>query len=177
MTKWISIAVLGGLLTAGPAAAQDWRAMRQTAEDAVRASLVDPQSAQFQWPYGFVQGTWKPFLGKRIEGTWTCGSVNAKNRMGGYVGQSTFVVVVKDGAAVFVDMDSGGRAGLVSEQCEKSKIWLPAPQEGMLEGSKSETGPARVSIADELAKLVALREKGVLTPAEFEAQKAKLLAQ
>jgi type VI protein secretion system component VasK len=34
----------------------------------------------------------------------------------------------------------------------------------------------RSSAADELNKLVDLREKGVLTPEEFEAQKAKILA-
>lgn len=33
------------------------------------------------------------------------------------------------------------------------------------------------SLADELAKLAALRDQGVLSPAEFEAQKARLLAQ
>jgi hypothetical protein len=32
-----------------------------------------------------------------------------------------------------------------------------------------------VSIADEIAKLVALRDQGVLTEEEFAAQKAKLL--
>lgn len=33
-----------------------------------------------------------------------------------------------------------------------------------------------VSTADELQKLAALRDQGVITPAEFEAQKAKILA-
>ena len=34
---------------------------------------------------------------------------------------------------------------------------------------------APVSIADELAKLAALTQQGILTPQEFEAQKARLL--
>jgi len=34
---------------------------------------------------------------------------------------------------------------------------------------------ARVSVADELAKLDRLRDEGVMTEAEFEAQKARLL--
>lgn len=37
--------------------------------------------------------------------------------------------------------------------------------------------PAPVSLADELGKLAALRDQGVLSPAEFEAQKTRLLGQ
>ena len=37
--------------------------------------------------------------------------------------------------------------------------------------------PVAVSVADELAKLVKLRDQGVLTPLEFDAQKKKLLGQ
>ncbi|MDJ0958566.1 MAG: SHOCT domain-containing protein [Arenicellales bacterium] len=36
-------------------------------------------------------------------------------------------------------------------------------------------GPSEASTADELTKLANLKEKGVLTDAEFEAQKAKIL--
>ncbi|MFJ5259101.1 DUF4429 domain-containing protein [Streptomyces sp. NPDC088387] len=36
---------------------------------------------------------------------------------------------------------------------------------------------AAPSLADELTKLAALRDQGILSPAEFEAQKARLLAQ
>lgn len=40
------------------------------------------------------------------------------------------------------------------------------------------TGPApSVSLADELAKLAGLRDQGILSPAEFEQQKARLLGQ
>jgi putative oligomerization/nucleic acid binding protein len=35
---------------------------------------------------------------------------------------------------------------------------------------------SKTDVADELAKLAALRDRGVLTDAEFEAQKARLLA-
>lgn len=38
------------------------------------------------------------------------------------------------------------------------------------------TFSAQVSVADELAKLAALRDQGVLTPEEFDQQKANLLA-
>jgi hypothetical protein len=41
--------------------------------------------------------------------------------------------------------------------------------------ARPSTAPAPVSVADELTKLAQLRESGVLSAAEFEAQKAKLL--
>lgn len=42
---------------------------------------------------------------------------------------------------------------------------------------QSATGTTPVSVAEELAKLAALREQGILSPAEFEQQKARLLGQ
>jgi putative oligomerization/nucleic acid binding protein/phospholipase D-like protein len=43
-------------------------------------------------------------------------------------------------------------------------------------GYVQEAAASAPSTAEELSKLAALRDQGVLTPAEFEAQKAKLLA-
>jgi len=51
----------------------------------------------------------------------------------------------------------------------KTDLGLQAPPTAL-----SGTSP---SIADELAKLAALRDQGVLTPAEFEDQKQRILAQ
>lgn len=42
-------------------------------------------------------------------------------------------------------------------------------------GAAQVSGPPTTGVADELAKLVALRDSGALTQDEFEAQKAKLL--
>ena len=50
-----------------------------------------------------------------------------------------------------------------------------AADQAMREYVKSAAGSGP-STAEELDKLAALRDRGVLTPAEFEAQKAKLLA-
>jgi hypothetical protein len=152
----------------------NWALFRQAGEAAVRKQLVDPGSAQFEWPYGFIYGTWKPLLAKRIEGYWTCGQINARNRMGGYTGATYFVVVMDKNANVsFVDMDSGSKYGLVDAQCAKSIAMLPAAPAQMTAAGSVQ--PA-MSIADELAKLAALRDKGILTQAEFDAQKAALLA-
>lgn len=151
-----------------------WGKFRQTAEREVRSRLIDPSSAQFEWPFGFIYGTWKPFLGRRVEGYWTCGRVNARNRMGGYVGSTAFVVVMGDEKSVtFVDVGSGKDFDITEAQCSKSASLLPpAPPE--LLAATPVNSPA-VSVADELEKLAALRDKGILTEAEFQAQKAALL--
>lgn len=60
------------------------------AKDAMRANMVDPDSAQFR------ELVIRHRDGMRI----LCGEVNAKNRMGGYVGfRPFFIEGSKDGAA------------------------------------------------------------------------------
>lgn len=72
----------------------DWATFRRNAEAALRGKLIDPDSGRIEWPYGFLYGTWKPLLGRRVDGYWTCGLINARNRMGGYTGSTYFVVVL-----------------------------------------------------------------------------------
>ena len=157
---------------------EDQLAFREAGEAAVRAQLVDPGSAQFEWPYKFVNGYWKPFLEKRVQGYVTCGFVNARNRMGGYAGRSAFVVVLSaERTPLLVNMDSGtDKYGLIGAQCEKaaSTFLPPAPIEDAVAKQNS---PQTGSVADELEKLAGLRERGIITPAEFDAQKAKLLGE
>jgi hypothetical protein len=43
------------------------------------------------------------------------------------------------------------------------------------EQSRQPVAPSPISVADELTKLVTLRDSGILTSEEYEAQKAKLL--
>ena len=60
---------------------------------------------------------------------------------------------------------------------EKIEAWFRAhPDFGANARSQAAPNVAQVSVADELAKLAQLRDSGVLSPAEFEAQKAKLLS-
>jgi hypothetical protein len=61
---------------------------------------------------------------------------------------------------------------LVEQAC--SNISVP-PQAALLDVPVPSSGP--VSVADELQKLADLRDRGVLTQEEFEAQKAKLLGE
>lgn len=65
--------------------AQRQARLRAVAEAAIAGELLDPESARFEWPYGFVFGS----VGKDI-GYYTCGRVNARNRFGGYVGRRPF---------------------------------------------------------------------------------------
>jgi PH (Pleckstrin Homology) domain-containing protein/putative oligomerization/nucleic acid binding protein len=83
-----------------------------------------------------------------------------KNMMGRHFkfvagGNSVSLKWIKEG-----DIDKF--ATLVRERAGARSVAAPAPAGG--------------GLADELAKLAALRDQGILTPAEFEAQKARLLA-
>lgn len=152
----------------------NFRAWRIAAELAVRERLVDPASAEFKWPRGFVKGFWKPTLRKRITGWVSCAEVNAKNRMGGFTGSTPFVVVMNDGVVSFIDMDtSGSPYSAPSIGCRKAVAFMPPPPPGMLDAPNSK---ARGGIVDELGKLADLRDRGALTEAEFQAQKAALLS-
>lgn len=147
--------------------------LRSMGEDRVRSSLIDPSSAQFEWPYDFVEGTWQTILKSRsFEGRITCGFVNSKNRMGGYVGRAAFVVVVKDGAVAFAEVGSPRGSDFTSRSCLASaKAFPPAPA-----SPPTALMPAS-SVADELGKLASLRDRGVITEAEFQVQKKKILGE
>lgn len=69
-----------GVLVAGAAAVAYFASTMNDGERAVLGKLNDPDSAKFG----------KSFKSKRGEDFW-CGEVNAKNRMGGYVGMTRYV--------------------------------------------------------------------------------------
>ena len=152
-----------------PASEPNWAEVRTASEAALRANLVDPASAQVEWTGGFRWASYKPFLRRRVYGWTGCGTVNARNRMGGYDGVRAFAIVYVDGVKFF-DMDDDGSLGMVGGQC--AQLALPTPQPAFVDAPRS---AGTTSIADELAKLAALRDRGVLTPAEFDAAKARLL--
>lgn len=91
---------LAGCLTTEPPSAADFalrdRAVRPdsaaeaegAAADAVRAVLIDPQSAQFE----FQEPVRSAYAnGQRRFGWFLCGTVNSKNRFGGYIGRIPFI--------------------------------------------------------------------------------------
>jgi len=153
----------------------DWALFRVNSESALRARLIDPASAQIEWPYGFLLGSWRPLFSKRIDGYWTCGVINARNRMGGYTGRTSFVIVLDPGGSVlFADMGEAKDFDVVASQCDNSVKLLPPPA-AELSGSVVAQPTTSPSIADELQKLVDLKNSGALTEAEFQAAKARLL--
>jgi hypothetical protein len=157
----------------------DFGKMQENGEQALREKLIDPRSSEFRWPHGFALSSWRPSLSKKVEGYVTCGTVNSKNRMGGYTGNQYFVVVLKDYKVIYSDIDSGSslNEGIVSSGCNKTGTTLPPPQKGMVADRqlKSDDGSS-MSVADEIMKLDQLRAKGVLTQVEFDEQKRKLLS-
>lgn len=153
-----------------PAEQPDWAVIREQGEAQLKNALFDPGSAQIQYASGFQWGYMKPIIGKRKHGWIACGSVNAKNRLGGYVGASGFFIFVDPSRAVTTDMTANWMT-----TCDTGPA---APLQPALKNEPIVAVPvgAAPSIADELRKLAELRDKGIITQEEFEAQKAKLLA-
>lgn len=156
----------------------DWGLFRRNSEAALRSRLIDPDSARIEWTHGFLLGSWKPFLSKKIDGYWSCGLVNAKNRMGGYTGRSAFVVVLDPkGYVKYSEIGESKDVDILNASCSNSLQYLPPPPPELL-GTQNQGGSARSSspsLADELQKLVDLRNTGALTEEEFQTAKQKLL--
>lgn len=71
----------------------DFAKVRRTAESGLKSNLFDPGSAQIVYNGGFQWGYAKSLIGKRTWGWIACGTINAKNRMGGYVGAEPFWIL------------------------------------------------------------------------------------
>lgn len=152
--------------------AAEYIAMRAEAERYLTRNFFDPQSAVFEWPTGFLYGKWKPLLRRSVTGYISCGWVNAKNRMGGYVGRRAFVVVMDGQRIIFSDID-GAELDVVGRTCKARSMEFPPPQ---IVPSISEPIPTvRNDVAQSLTQLAALLERGLITRDEFEAEKARLL--
>lgn len=91
-------------------------------EDAIRANLKDPDSARFSWPNEFRNGWYKPFgFHRKVFGWYTCGTVNAKNSYGGYVGKEPVIGVIANGKVVYTKMDEG-RYPMLGDDCAKAGL-------------------------------------------------------
>lgn len=153
-----------------PAEHPDWAVVRDQGVSGITAALYDPSSAQINWYSGFRWGFAKPIIGRRTHGWIACGSINAKNQFGGYVGAQAFWIMADAGGAVTYGMvddtvsscDEGGGPPV---NPELTVVSAPIP-----------TASGATGVADELEKLASLRDKGIITQAEFDTQKAKLLA-
>ncbi|MDE2563360.1 MAG: SHOCT domain-containing protein [Sphingomonadales bacterium] len=157
-----------------PAEQPDWAIVRQQSEAALKSTLFDPSSAKIRWLGGFKWGYYKPLLSAKVWGWVACGGINAKNRMGGYVGEQAFAVVYDHGVKT-VDIDQPDSFHLIAAGCTPANF--PPPQPALVETAPGASAGRADSVADEIAKLAALRDKGILTEQEFQAQKAKVLGE
>lgn len=153
-----------------PATHPDWRQAGEVGVNLLKANLFDPSSAQVRWVSGFRWGFMKPLIGKRTFGWVACGNLNAKNRMGGYVGEEGFALFVAEGGGIQVAMKNQAIS-----TCDDYQH-VPVNEE-LLFTAKDLHARSEISIADELKKLADLKAAGVISETEFAAQKAKLLSQ
>ena len=106
----------------------------------IKARLVDPDSAKFEWPYNFRAVEMKGLFSKRRAGYVTCGYVNSRNRMGGYSGRSVFYIMENDGAVTDFTMDESSEITKLAEaQCtglSKNPGFLFAPTAAPLDGRR-----------------------------------------
>lgn len=68
---------------------------QQLVKDHFAKTLFDPYSAVYTFEYGPERGYWRGLT--TTVGWVVCGSVNAKNRLGGYVGAKRFRVIIVKG--------------------------------------------------------------------------------
>jgi hypothetical protein len=113
----------GALAKGAPAppnfgARPDWEQFKTIAEAAIRDRLVDPDSAKFLWPYLAKVGTLKEFLQSRVSGYYTCGTLNSRNKMGGFAGSSFVLVMERDGVPVMVSIGKDEPGDLANVFCE-----------------------------------------------------------
>lgn len=152
-----------------PATHPNWGETARRGVAILSSNLYDPGSVQVNWSSGFQWGYLKPVIGKRSFGWIACGSINAKNRFGGYTGAQGFLV--------FVEPSGGITAAMQIEwvsTCD-SGPFVPVPPEMVNAGAPMTAAGPIVGVAEELKKLAELRDQGIITAEEFAAQKAKLL--
>ena len=156
---------------AEPATHPDWADVRDKGLSALTSTLYDPTSVVVNWSTGFAWGFTKPIIGRRSYGWVACGTLNAKNRLGGYVGATPFWIKADASGAV-----TSAWVNESMSSCDAGTGVPVNPELKTISPAMAASGGAGVSVADELEKLAALRDKGIITQAEFETQKARLLA-
>jgi len=147
--------------------APHWQRFWAIARNAVASMLIDPDSAKIEPQSGFAIRRWG-----NVSGNSVCFSVNAKNRFGGYVGSKLYAVVINDNGGVLkIDTDYGPYDGHVEKQCLEANL----PPVNFVTESAANAERSQ-PLAEQLQSLADMRQRGLLTDAEFAAAKAKLLS-
>jgi len=96
----------------------------------IGSTLKDPYSAIFTFSRGPSKGGVRDMHGRVSDydffGWVVCGTVNAKNSYGGYVGAVPFVAVIRYGKVTYRDMGSAGR-----NVCSNNIKWATAVAPGL----------------------------------------------
>ena len=129
----------------GPA--PTWERYRQVAEATITAALFDPESARIQWFGSYHKGFFKPFLSPRVEGYLACGVINARNRLGGYVGARAFVVVIDYDRVLYSEVDTSTNGGVTSQcvQAKQDGLFAPLANDSAVAQTPSAAAPSAIS--------------------------------
>jgi len=93
------------------------------AQFAVKSVLYDPSSSQFQWDErGWVRGYFRPTMSATTVAWALPFSVNAKNRMGGYIGFKSYVLYAIKGDVVAMGVPVEGYGGVDREDIAWPKM-------------------------------------------------------
>lgn len=103
-----------------------WEDAVRLGNTAIARTLIDPESARIEWPYTLIGGTLTLRKKPPQNGWYTCGYVNAKNRLGGYVGREIFLIMFQGGEPLVVEVGGRGGFGLPEATCADlaKKGWL-----------------------------------------------------
>ena len=138
------------------------------------SSLIDPGSARITLPYGFTPQptTWKVW-GVDMKGYFTCGAVNSRNRMGGYVGETIFLAHISQQGQVTTTLDSS-KYPVLGRVCAAGGL-PPIRPTTVSAIFRSEPHDAGASLTKQLADLADLHQKGAISDEEFAAAKARII--
>ena len=88
-----------------PASHPGWREPTKRAEAQLLGQLFDPEAGRIRWVSGYRWTTWREDKGglwsggmlnmRRRYGWMACGTLNGKNRMGGYVGEQAVYTITE----------------------------------------------------------------------------------
>lgn len=196
MIKLAKVVLIGSLIATGAStlAAQE----QPTAQDAalelqrmraviqeLNSTLIDPGSAHINLPYGFTPMTRWRIWGVEMTGFFTCGVVNSRNRMGGYVGKTAFLAHISSQGQVSVTLDSPSTAGQRYGGLMISRLCGEKLQQGQLPPLHPETVAAfapvpassseQETMTEQLEDLAKLHAQGILSDEEFASAKQKVL--
>jgi hypothetical protein len=153
----------------------------------IKATFYDPGSVTDLEIFKPAPGWWTTAAFKTTRKNTKCYwyvafYVNAKNRLGGYVGRKAHGLWIREGRIVHSSERSGVEANVITEgeqAFDEELAKLPEDErQQALELAEEDTGEADVGAPDyiqELRELAKLRDEGILSEEEFQKKKKEIL--